>query len=334
MRLTSIKQKKGERNIYLAIAVFAFVAFLLTIVQLREMERPLLLLERFFRHGGWLEIVFIAAYGGFLGYQMSDPARVPKYRRLSWFLFSVVFFSQFVLGLLVDTIFLMTGKLHLPIPMMVLAGPIYRGQMSVMSILFLSTILLTGPAWCSQYCYFGAMDGIASSKQKRPRSWSKGHAFKWTLFFLVIFLALLFRMLGLNHLITTVLAILFGLIGITIIVVLSRKYGTMMHCVYYCPLGTLVNMLKWVNPFRLQIDENCTLCMRCTNHCRYDALKLEDIKNRKPAYTCTLCGDCITSCHHQSIRYKFLGLGPNSARNLYIFLTVSLHAVFLALARI
>ncbi|HOK52084.1 MAG TPA: hypothetical protein PLF75_09355 [Bacteroidales bacterium] len=94
MRLTSIKQKNGGRNIYLAIAVFVFVAFLLTIVQLREMERPLLLLERFFRHGGWLEIVFIAAYGGFLGYQMSDPARVPKYRRLSWFLFSVVFFHS------------------------------------------------------------------------------------------------------------------------------------------------------------------------------------------------------------------------------------------------
>jgi len=133
-----------KRSIYLAIAIFVFVAFLLTIVQLRTTERPLLLMERFFRHGGWIEVILIAAYGAFLGYQMSDPSRTPRYRRLSWMLFSIVFFSQFILGLLVDTIFLMTGKLHLPIPMMVLAGPIYRGQLSVMSLLFLSTIT---PYW-------------------------------------------------------------------------------------------------------------------------------------------------------------------------------------------
>ncbi|MGC8824372.1 MAG: 4Fe-4S binding protein [Bacteroidales bacterium] len=323
-----------SRNGYLALSIFVFVSILLSIVQHREMDRPLLLMERFFRHGGWIEILLIASYGAFLGYQMSDPARVPRYRRLSWFMFCLVFFSQFILGLLVDTIFLMTGKLHLPIPMMVLAGPIYRGQLSVMSVLFLSTIVLTGPAWCSQYCYFGAMDGIASGRQKRPRSWKKGHAFKWTLFFLVVLVAWLCRMLGVNHLITTLIAILFGLVGITIIVLVSRRYGTMMHCVYYCPLGTLVNLLKWVNPFRMVIIDSCTLCMRCTTHCRYDALNPENIKNHKPGYTCTLCGDCLPSCHHQSIQYKFLWLNPTVARNLYLFLTVSLHAVFLALARI
>jgi NAD-dependent dihydropyrimidine dehydrogenase PreA subunit len=323
-----------KRNVYLAIAIFVFVAFLLTIVQLRTTERPLLLMERFFRHGGWIEVILIAAYGAFLGYQMSDPSRTPRYRRLSWMLFSIVFFSQFILGLLVDTIFLMTGKLHLPIPMMVLAGPIYRGQLSVMSLLFLSTIILTGPAWCSQYCYFGAMDGMASAGHKKPRSWKKGYAFKWTLFFLVVFLAWLFRFIGLNHLITTMLAIIFGLTGIAIIVWLSRRYGTMMHCVYYCPLGTLVNTIKWVNPFRLTITDSCTLCMRCTMHCRYDALNVEQLRKGKPRYTCTLCGDCIPSCQHQSIQYKFLWLGPHAARNLYLFLTISLHAVFLALARI
>jgi ferredoxin-type protein NapH len=46
-------------------------------------------------------------------------------------------------------------------PMMILGGPIYRGQLSVMTILFLSTVILTGPAWCSQLCYFGAFDNLA-----------------------------------------------------------------------------------------------------------------------------------------------------------------------------
>jgi len=100
-----------KRNVYLAIAIFVFVAFLLTIVQLRTTERPLLLMERFFRHGGWIEVILIAAYGAFLGYQMSDPSHTPRYRRLSWMLFSIVFFSQFILGLLVDTIFFDDGKI-------------------------------------------------------------------------------------------------------------------------------------------------------------------------------------------------------------------------------
>jgi polyferredoxin len=323
-----------KTRVLFSAGIFLFVFLLLAMVQIRMVDRPLLLLERFVRHAGWIEILLIASYGAFLGYKMHDPAQAPRYRKLSWFIFSVVFFTQFLLGLCVDSIFLMTGKLHLPIPMMVIAGPVYRGQLSVMSILFLSTIILTGPAWCSQYCYFGAMDGIVSNRQKRPRSLKNGYALKWTAFTLVIALALIFRMAGVGHVITTVLAITFGIIGIAIIVGVSRRYGTMIHCVYYCPLGTLVNLIKWVNPFRLRIDDSCTLCMRCTNHCRYNALKLEDLKNHKPAFTCTLCGDCISSCHHQSIRYQLFSLSPQVSRNVYLFLTISIHVVFLALARI
>ena len=60
----------------------------------------------------------------------------------------------------------MTGKLHLPVPMMILAGPIYRGHTSVMSILFLSTLILSGPAWCSHLCYFGAIDNYQPHSEK------------------------------------------------------------------------------------------------------------------------------------------------------------------------
>jgi ferredoxin-type protein NapH len=35
-----------------------------------------------------------------------------------------------------------------------------------MTILFLSTVLLSGPAWCSYFCYFGALDNAAA--QGRP----------------------------------------------------------------------------------------------------------------------------------------------------------------------
>ncbi len=298
-------------------------------------KHPIILLERFVNNGGWFEIIIIAMYSGYLGYKMKDPNNVAKYRRLSWLVFSIFFFSQFILGIIMDIRFLMTGKLHMPIPMMVLAGPIYRGQISVMTLLFLTTIILTGPAWCSQFCYFGAIDGNISTLKKKPQSWrKKGYALKWTAFFLVILLAIIFRLLGIKHTLTTLFAIGFGIVGILLIVFVSSKKGSMIHCVYYCPLGTMVNILKWVRSFRLTIQESCTFCMRCTSHCRYDALNLKALQKRKPDYTCTLCGDCISSCNHQSIQFNFFSLSPNAARNLYLFLTVTLHGIFLALARI
>ena len=40
------------------------------------------------------------------------------------------------------------------------------------------------------------------------------------------------------------------------------------------------------------------------------------------------------ACRDNSIKYKYLKLSPEASRNLYLFFTISLHAVFLALARI
>jgi heterodisulfide reductase subunit A-like polyferredoxin len=74
--------------------------------------------------------------------------------------------------------------------------------------------------------------------------------------------------------------------------------------------------------------------MNCTKFCKYDALNAIDIKNSKPSVTCTLCGDCLAGCHHNSIKYKYFNLNPETARNLYLILTISLHASCIALARI
>jgi len=84
----------------------------------------------------------------------------------------------------------------------------------------------------------------------------------------------------------------------------------------------------------MYIDKSCTLCMNCTKFCKYDAFNAIDIKNFKPSITCTLCGDCLAGCHQNSIKYKFLKMSPDSARNLYLILTISLHAACIAMARI
>lgn len=322
-----------NKKFRLPIAVFILTFILLAFVQVM-LERPVILAERFLKGSGWAEILLIAFYGAFVTFKMQDPMNVPRWRKITWTIFSVIFFTQLIIGLTGFEKFLMTGKLHLPIPMMILAGPIYRGQLSVMTILFLSTIVLTGPAWCSQFCYFGAFDYLASGGKTSNEILKYKGAIKTTLLVLVIAMALILRWLNISLLVSTIIAIVFGIAGIAIMILFSLKRKKMVHCIIYCPIGTIVNVLKTVNPFRMYIDQSCTLCLNCTKFCKYDALNIQDIKNAKPSITCTLCGDCLAGCHHNSIKYKFLKMRSEHARNLYLILTISLHASCIAMARI
>lgn len=323
----NIKQYK------LSIVVFVLTFILLGFVQIK-LERPMILAERFLKGGGWIEIILISSYGAFVIFKMRNPVNVPRWRKITWTTFSIVFFTQLLIGLAGFDKFLMTGKLHLPIPMMILAGPIYRGQLSVMTILFLSTVILTGPAWCSQLCYFGAFDNLASGGKTSKEILKYKTAIKSTILILVIAMAILLRLMNVGMLISTLIAVAFGLGGIIVMILISLKKKKMVHCTIYCPIGTLVSIIKHVNPFQLYIEQSCTLCMNCTKFCKYDALNPVDIKNSKPAITCTLCGDCLAGCHHNSISYKFLNMKPEYARNLYMVLTISLHAACIGLARI
>jgi ferredoxin-type protein NapH len=317
----------------LSLIAFTLTFILLAFVQVKVV-RPMILAERFLKGGGWLEIFLLSCYGAFIINKMKDPVNVPKWRKIAWTTFSVVFFTQLIIGLSGIDKFLMTGKLHLPIPMMIIAGPIYRGQLSVMTILFLSTVILTGPAWCSQLCYFGAFDNLLAGGKTSKEILKNKAAIKSTVLVFVITMAIILRWLNVGMLLSTLFAISFGITGISIMIFFSLKKKKMVHCVMYCPVGTLVNIFKNVNPFRMYIDQSCTLCMNCTKFCKYDALNIKDIKNAKPSVTCTLCGDCLAGCHHNSIKYQFLKMRPEQARNLYLVLTISLHAACLGLARI
>jgi polyferredoxin len=317
----------------LPLVVFLLIFILLAFVQVK-VERPMILAERFLKGAGWAEILLISLYGAFVAFKMQNPVNVPKWRKITWSIFSVIFFTQLFLGLSGYEKFLMTGKLHLPVPMMIIAGPVYRGQLSVMTILFLSTVILTGPAWCSHLCYFGAFDNIAATGRTSKEVLRNKGLIKSTILLLVITMAIILRWLNVSLLLSTIIAVGFGFTGIAIMILVSVKRKKMVHCVMYCPVGTIVNIFKHANPFRMYIDQSCTLCMKCTRFCKYDALNPQDIKNSKPSITCTLCGDCLSGCQHNSIKYRFLMLNPDQARNLYLILTISLHASCIAMARI
>jgi len=319
---------------WLATSVFVLVSSLLAIVQLKP-GRPLLIIERLMPGWGWAEILVVASYAALVAFNMHNPRQAPVWRKHTWTLFSVVFFGQLLAGVAGLEQFLMTGRLHLPVPAMILAGPLYRGDVSVMTLLFLSTILLSGPAWCSHLCYFGAIDNLAAGNAPGRKALRHKTALKATGMVATVIMALALRRAGLPSLYATILGAMAGFAGLFIVATRSRKMGSMVHCITYCPVGTLVNMFGRVNPFRMMIDgSSCTSCMACSRYCRYDALRIQDIRNRMPGYTCTCCGDCLPSCHAGSIRYRFFSLPASMARNLYLIVTVSLHAVFLALARI
>ena len=138
----------------IVISTVLLVGGLLSIVQVMP-KNPLLIGERLFPYGGWIQVILAMLYGGWLCYKMQDRQERPKWRKRAWLLFSIVFFGQLALGIFADPIFLMTGKLHLPIPAVILAGPLYRFDGLFMPILFISTLLLSGPACVASFVTSG-----------------------------------------------------------------------------------------------------------------------------------------------------------------------------------
>ncbi len=325
---------------YIALSLSLIVPlFFLVPVQLfvRPYGRPMLLAERFFHNGGWIEIFFLEIYSVTLTYIILYKEQIKKVRIRYWLFFSVIFFSQLILGLLVSEKFLMSGKLHFPIPALIIAGPVYRGGGNLfMPILLLSTIVILGPAWCSHLCYIGAWDALAARHKKKPKPFSRKFSmiFRYSMLVGVILVAYLMNRLGVSVVVATTFAILFGILSLALMYLFSWRFGYMFHCTTFCPIGSLVTLLSKLYPARIRIDHNtCTFCNLCTVSCRYNALSPQDIKKGVAGWNCTLCGDCLDSCHANSIYLSFFGSKKN-AWEYYIAAVIGVHTVFLALARI
>ncbi len=317
------------------VMAFLVTVVLLSFLQLKVKFPVMLLAERFVPGAGWAEILLLGFYAGWITEKMCEPNKVPLIRRRIWTIFSVVFFSQLLLGLLGVEKLLMTGKLHLPVPALIIAGPLFRGDGFFMLFLLGGAILLAGPAWCSYLCYIGAWDNLAAQSSRQPRTLPSGYSrVRVGILVVVVFSALVLRYSGLPPLAATISAAVFGLMGVGLMLIYSRRTGVMTHCIAYCPIGLVADFLGRISPFRVGITPGCTGCGSCSRYCRYHALLPHHIQRKKPGITCTLCGDCLTSCNEHALQYKFLGLKSGQARTFFIVLVVSLHAVFLAVARL
>ena len=314
-------------------------AFMITVVILatsRFMSPvPVLLADRFLPGSGWLEIAVLGIYASWVSEILLTSNDTSIIRVRLWAVFSICFFSQFLLGVTGLERFLMTGSLHIPVPALIVAGPLYRGGGFFMLILFLTTVVLAGPAWCSHLCYIGAWDNIAARRKPifgNPQGWIP--VLRIIVTVAVILLALLYGLTGVSMTMAGWTAVLFGIAGIIIMIAVSGRSGRMAHCTVWCPIGLLADVAGKLNPFRIKIHNGCTECGQCTSTCRYGALTAGDIVKKRPGLTCSLCGDCLKACGRGYISYAFSGLGPERSRMLFIAIIVSLHAAFLGMARI
>ncbi len=328
-RWYSVEMKSGIPSA----AAFLLTGISLAIVQLK-VATPMLILERFLPGAGWVEVLGLAVYAAWIAEKMFDVKTSALWRRRVWVLFSIVFFAQLALGLVGSEKFLLTGDLHLPVPAVIAAGPLFRGEGFFMPVLLGATLLLVGPAWCSHLCYIGAWDHAASLRRRRPKvlpSWTRSA--RIAILLLVVITASALRIVGASTMVAGATALAFGILGVAAMIVWSRRSGVMAHCAVFCPIGLIANIGGKLSPFRIRIKSGCSDCGKCCLACRYDSLNKTDIENRRPGLTCTLCGDCIGHCKDSQIEYRFAGLGGPRVRLTFLVLVVSLHAVFMGVAR-
>lgn len=316
-------------------AAFLLTAFALTAVQLKS-DPPLLLLERLWPGGGWVQVLAFALWSGWLAEKMIDPATQPAWRLRLWVVFGAAFFAQAGLSLAGFEAFSMSGagELHVPVPAVIIAGPLFRGEGLFMPALLAATVLLAGPAWCSHLCYLGAFDQLAASSRKRPGALPRfATPLRIGLAAAVVLVALGLRLLGAPGWLAAACGLGFGLAGVAVMLAWSLRAGIMLHCTVICPIGLAVNLLSKLSPWRMRLLPGCTGCGACAAACRFGALEPGDIERRRPGMTCTMCGDCVGACRENQLSYCLGPLSGHRARAVFVALVAALHAIFLALAR-
>ncbi len=319
------------------LVIFSITVLLVTVARLKS-PFDILLLDRVDYTLGYIQVFLSGLIAVYVYRGLMNKANYISFRKKIWVAFGIWFFLQFFLGLFVD-IFLLTGSLHFPIPFIIEAGAIYRAEFGFMFILFAITVLIAGGAWCSHLCYFGCFDlWAASQKTERSQAIKISRKKQWTIRTIVLLaisiLAFLMRKANVPANIIIGLVIIVFVCEALIIARLSYKKGKMIHCTYFCPLGTIVAITKYINPRRIVITDKCVGCMSCTMTCKYSAIKRGEVKNRQISKSCTMCGDCISKCNKNAIEYRFLGLSADKSYATTMGIISIIYALFFTIAMV
>ncbi len=300
------------------------------------MNPQLLLLERFIPQGGLVQITLAAFWATLAAGWLGDRSMAVQARMRLWRLFSLVFFGQLVLGLAVESRFLLSGSLHLPVPGLIAAGPVYRGGGWFMLGLFGLSTLLVGAAWCSQLCYFGVWDATAADRAKnRPAPYWLPRL-RLGMLALSLLTALTLRLAGAPATAALACGLLLGLLLVPCALLFSRARGYAAYCRGLCPLGLLAQWFGRIAPWRVRRVGDCCGCRACVRACGQDAMTEDALEDGIPGSACHLCRDCIHACPKGALSLTWLGkTGSHAwAGTVFIALLAGLHAAFLFMARI
>lgn len=298
----------------------------------------MLMLERYLPLFGAVQAFLLAWYGVWIFEKLERRSTHAKYRKRIWLIFCAVFFGQLVLGLLGFEKFLMSGKLHFPVPAFIYFTALYKGAAGFMLGLVLFAVLLTGSAWCSHLCYFGPFDAAAAQKKvPLPGRLEKCLAYsRYAVFGTGGITAVLLAYFQCS--LTVVLLFSWAYIAVTfaVILLLSKKYGIMAHCSAFCPMGIIINVLGKCSLWRMRVSSACDNCGACEKVCRYRAVSAESRAAGTVRFNCSLCLDCMDVCRHNAISLRLAGFKtePQKARLAFLCFVVVIHVLFLSFARV
>ncbi|MDD2967712.1 MAG: 4Fe-4S ferredoxin [Desulfovibrionaceae bacterium] len=320
-------------------AVFLVLVLLFAVL---HFAAPQLLLANRLAYGwGLMQAFVLGLWGAWLCGRLLRRDGAGKTRLWAWRLFSCIFFAQLVLGLAGYSLFLLNGTLHLPVPGLILAAPLYRGEGLFMPALFGLATLLAGSAWCSHLCYFGVWDaGFAACAQKYAQPTAQLVASlrraRLCMVGLMVALPLVLRLCGAPLPLAFACGLLLGLLMPFVAGTLSRRYGIAAYCSGLCPLGLVACWLGKLSPWRIQRTQQCIDCHACVRHCRAMALTPESLHQGGAGNKCTLCRDCLAACRHGGLTMSLWHsrLQGEGVERLFVCLIVVLHCLFLGTARV
>lgn len=326
----------GKPDIVLA-QILSFLLVFCSLYVICLNSPGILVMERFFPVLGGIEIAMLAWYAAILAEGLLS-ARSRKMRRAAWLFFAVIFFGQILLGLAGVAQMRVLHNAHIPVPGMIIFGPLYRAEAGFMVFLVMGAALLAGSAWCSMLCYFGPLESAISSKKalrknSRFLDWALRYG-RVTVLSGGVIVAISLRRMEFSATIAVLAGICFAIASLLLMLCAARKYSGMTYCSAFCPLGLIINVLGRISPWRVRINrEICDGCGACEKVCEYRAIDFIQRQKGVPSLRCVLCRDCISACPKSAISLTFPFLKPRIAELLFVVLVVALHAIFIATAR-
>jgi len=82
---------------------------------------------------------------------------------------------------------------------------------------------------------------------------------------------------------------------------LLNLYRRRFFCNSLCPLGAVYGFVAKYSLLRLPLNENCTNCGACSNHCTYYGSPFQDYLKSE----CVLCLNCLNDCPFAAIDVRF-----------------------------